>query len=384
MTPITRPVTSRGWGWVAHLRSGGTTPWEDWTADGAADSGARTLPGAEQLELLRRLNLVATPPPELVRRVLTTSAPGRGRRDLPLAGDGAPPAYGARPVEPRDLADEELLRSACLLLAEDLVTADAAGKTDPDPRRGWRRRVRHRYRLVGDRWLTGPLREELLRRGHPQGGRDHVVYVVGRAFDDLLADVWTTRCFGQAPLSWETWLRRTRRRDGLGPRADLLRIARVWRERVGPERVQVVLDTALLPDLLGVRRLPVRVLAPPALSADAVELARNVGPLLGLLVRPEERDRLLRRGLRPRLARLALAEPGRPALGVPAEHLDWLREQARAQRDGLVADGYAVHGDPDQLVPRARPGEGRPRGVPDVGRVLTLALRLLVDGGGRA
>ena len=398
--PTGTAPSSRGWGWAAHLRAGGTTPWSEWTEPGPADAGADALPGAEQLELLRRLNLEGRPGPTLVRRALTTSAPGRGRRDVPLVGDGAPPAYGVGPVDPGDLTATELLRTACLLLAEDLVSADAAGETRPSPvpgpRRWW---WRQRYRLSGDRWATGPLREELLRQGYPQGGRDHIVYVVARRFDQVLTDAWTVRCFGQGPVYWEAWLEQARRRGGVGPRADLLGMAREWRHRVGPERVAVVMGLERIPALLRVRGLPAAALEPPTLSASAVELARNVGLLLGLLVRPEQRAVLLRRGLRPRLARHGLAGPGQPALGVPAEFRDWVREQAERQRDGLRADGYAVHGDLDELVPPADPApdrgmapmlgsvgdsRGDASGVPDVAHVLTLALRLLVEGGGRS
>lgn len=386
MTRATAPE-SRGWGWTAHLRAGGTTPWAEWTAAGPAEgpaTGAGRLPGAEQLELLRRLNrdVTTAPAPALVRRILCTSAPGRGRRGLPLAGDGPPPAYGVAPIDPSELSAEELLRPACLLLAEDLVRADAAGRTEPDPVPGRRRRLRHRYRLAGDRWLTGPLRDELVRRGRPQGGRDHVVYVVGAPLDQLLADVWTARCFGQAPVGWEAWLHQGHRRGSLGPRADLRRIARQWRERVGAERVHIVLDVALLPALLRVRRLPAEVVAPAPLSADAVELARCVGPVLGLLVAPEEKERLLRRGLRPRLAAAAPAGPGRPPLGVPPDLRDWVRDQALRQRDGLLRDGYAVHGDPDRLLPHPVLEDDPGAGLPDADRVLGLALRLLAEQGG--
>ena len=44
-------------------------------------------------------------------------------------------------------------------------------------------------------------------------------------------------------------------------------------------------------------------------------------------------------------------------------------------RDGLLRAGYAVHGDPDALLP-AEPGRGA--GPSDAG-VLALALRLLLD-----
>ena len=49
----------RAWGWVAHLRDGGTTPWQAWKGQG--ESRGRYLPGAQQLELLRRLNQAGRP-----------------------------------------------------------------------------------------------------------------------------------------------------------------------------------------------------------------------------------------------------------------------------------------------------------------------------------
>ena len=58
MTARDTPGVRRAWGWVAHLRSGGTTPWRDWAEDG--DPHGRILPGAQQLELLRRLNETGT------------------------------------------------------------------------------------------------------------------------------------------------------------------------------------------------------------------------------------------------------------------------------------------------------------------------------------
>jgi hypothetical protein len=45
-------------------------------------------------------------------------------------------------------------------------------------------------------------------------------------------------------------------------------------------------------------------------------------------------------------------------------------------RDGLLRAGYAVHGDPDALLPRARRGVAEPS---DAG-VLALALGLLLEG----
>lgn len=370
----------RGHAWAAHLRAGGTTPWSAWADDAPAEAAPGSagavdgvLPGAEQLELLRRLNGTGRVAPTLAERVLATSAPGRGRRGLPLRGDGPPPAYGAAPIDPAELGAAELLRAASLLLAQDLV----AGASDPEPRPRWRRRLRHRYRLVGDRWLTGPFRDELVRHGRPPGGRGMTVYVVGAPLDQLLTDVWTARCFGLGAVPFDRWLVRARAAGAVGPRADLRRIAGSWAERVGRERVRIVLDPAELPALLGVRhRFP----GPPRLTADAVELARHAGTALGLVAPPDERMRVLRRALLPRLRRIASPGAAGPALGVPDAHRDWVAEQARAMRDGLVADGYAFHGDPDLLLPQERGGAAPAAAGPDVDGVLALALRLLVDG----
>ena len=54
--PETGPA--RAAAWVAHLRSGGTVPWADWSGQVAGGTRvSRLLPGAQQLELLRRMNL---------------------------------------------------------------------------------------------------------------------------------------------------------------------------------------------------------------------------------------------------------------------------------------------------------------------------------------
>ncbi|WP_296601810.1 hypothetical protein, partial [Nocardioides sp.] len=143
------PGVRRAWGWVAHLEAGGTTPWRDWSQEGRP--GGRVLPGAQQLELLRRLNLAGGPSPRLAARVLEASAPGRGRPDLELEGAVDALAFGPPPVDPAALPDDELLRVAAGLIAEDLAHE---GPQEGPPERAavaWPlRRRRHRYRLVGD------------------------------------------------------------------------------------------------------------------------------------------------------------------------------------------------------------------------------------------
>jgi len=355
------PGVRRAWGWVAHLRDGGTTPWRDWTT--AGEPRGRVLPGAQQLELLRRLNGQGRPGDALAVRVLEASAPGRGRPDLELAGAVDRLEFGPPPVDPADLPDDELLRVAASVLADDVVAAGLPGERRPAPPRFWRTR----YRLVGDPALADPMRSALVAQGRPPGGRGSTVLVLGTDVEAMVAHAWTARSLAEGAPAWRDWLGGHTRGRSLPRRVDLLRIARAWSGRVGPERVRVVLDPAAVPRLVGVRRpLP----GPPAVSADATDLARRVGQVLGLLAVPGRRRALVHRTLLPRLV-----AAGGPPLVVPAEHADWLHTRAVRLRDGLLRAGYAVHGDPDLLLPVDRAGVPEPS---DAG-VLALAMRLLLE-----
>jgi hypothetical protein len=360
----------RAWGWVAHLRAGGTTPWAAWS--GAADPAGWALPGAQQLELLRRLNAAGRPTDLLASRVLEASAPGRGRPDLELVGAAEVHRFGPPPVDPGELPADELIRVATSVLADDVVAAGVPERRVEGSRRPWRTR----YRLVGDPWLADPVREALTARGRPPGGRGATVLVLGADLGQMLVDTWTARSFSDGAPGWDEWLGSFVARRQLPPRIDLVRAARHWAGGIGRGRVRIVLDPAALPRLVGVRRgaLP----SPPVLSADATELARRTGAVLGLLAVPDRRTALLREGLLPRLA----ADAG-PRLAVPARREEWVRRRAERMRETLVADGYPVVGDPDVLLPRPLAGVEGPR----EDQVLELALRLLLgggDGNGRA
>lgn len=357
---------ARGWGWVQHLREGGSTPWASWSAPG--DSLGAALPGAQQLELVRRLNARAGHPlpGDLVARILGTSAPGRGQPDLELVGVAVPSDFGPRPVDPSDLPPRELLRVAAAVLAEDLVAAGVP----PRPRAAVPRPWRTRYRLVGDPVLADPVREQLVGLGRPPGGRHPVVLLLAAPLDRMLADAWTLRSFDMGAPSWHVWLRQVTRHEELPARFDPLRQARAWSERVGRSRVEVVLDHDALPALLGVRR-PLDV--PGEVPAQVPDLARRVASLLTLHVPADRRTELLRRGLAPRLRGVV----GAPVV-VPEEHAGWLARQADRLVQGMRRAGYAVHGDLDDLRPG---GRGARTGVTsaDPAATLDLAMRLMLE-----
>jgi hypothetical protein len=355
-----REREARAWGWVAHLRDGGTTPWSAWgTLAGADEQSGRYLPGAQQLELLRRLNQLRLPSPELADRVLGASAPGRGRPDLGLVDVLPESAFGPPPVDPSGLPADELVRVATALIAEDVV---AAG--DPlEPRSP--RLFRRRYRLLGDPEIADELRTGLIAEGRPPGGSRVTIVVTGTDLSAMLVHVWAARSLGAGVRPWSEWLAAETREPGVPDRIDLPAIAAVWATRVGASRVHVVLD-----DERRARRLAggrSRVSPARPLSADAIELARRTAPVVGMLVAPERRTALMRHRLRPVLA----AYPG-PELRIPRRYRPWLVQNTADLRRRLATGDYAVHG--VLTEPAERPGVR----APDDDRVLALAMQVLL------
>jgi hypothetical protein len=372
----------RAWGWVTHLREGGTTPWRQW--DGLDDSQGRYLPGAQQLELLRRLNVAGRPGVDLVQSVLAASAAGRGRPDLELVGAGPESAFGPAPVDPSGLPAGELVRVAASVLADqvvDLVANTGSPQARGPSRASWWRRG---YRLVGDPELADPLRAQLIGRGRPPGGREPRIVVLGTDLATMAAHAWTHRAFTEGVAAWREWLRLLQERREIPAGADLLAVARAWERRVGKERVHVVLDPAVVPRLVGDRR---GLAVPRSLPAEGGELARRVGSVLGLLVLPDVRERLLTTRLRPRVEAAAGQNLDGPPFGVPPAHRDWLEAAAERMRRGIRRAGYAVHGDLDALVPRWPDAPAGPVGPdgrdgpggPSPGATLDLAVRVLLD-----
>lgn len=367
----------RAWGWASALRGGDTTPWQAWLdrPDGDGTPFASTLPGAQQLALLRRLNLAAEAagrkvPEQVADRVLSASVSGRGRGDLPLVGEDAPERFGLRPVDPEALPDDELIRVAAGLIADDV----AASAAIPAPERSLVERAREVRRpwvrsfvIVGAQWRADAVRAGLVAQGHRPGGRRPTAYLLADDLGTVLAQAWTARAFDQGGPQWADFLNGFASSGHLPPRADLPRMARSASHKYGADRVTIVLDPAALAAELGVRHL----VAPPRLGAHAIDLVRRVGEPLGLLVAPDRRPHLLRSTLGDRLDGL-----GGPDLTVPRRWETWLGTQAERTRHEIAAAGYPVLGDLDRLLP----GPLAATSVqPQDREVLALALGLLLD-----
>jgi len=204
------------------------------------------------------------------------------------------------------------------------------------------------------------------------------VVVLGTDLERMLTHAWTARCFGiEGVRPWPEWVAAAARGGSLPPRIDLAEVARTWARRLGSGRVHVVLDDPRrAARLAGLRR---RRGTTTEVSADAVELARRTGPVVGTLVPPERRSHLLWHRLRPVLARFDGA-----TLLVPDRHRPWLAERTTDLRGSLARGDYAVHGDlpqPDEQPddrPSDRLSERLGVAAPDDERVLALAMQVLL------
>ncbi|WP_323792745.1 hypothetical protein [Nocardioides sp.] len=389
----------RAWAWVAALRAGSTTPWTQWVAESAETAAptGRDLPGAHQLELVRRVNLAVergtaaasrAEVTTLVERILTASPTGRGVPDRDLIGAVPERSWGLPPVDPSDLADCDLLPVAARLVAEDLLASGPQPEPSQQGRPTAPRRVVRRlsrtlrrdrgHQVVGAPWQAWTARDELMRRGRALGGPEHprhAVVVVGQDPATMLVDAYTARAFDTGGPAWEGWLRSGPGRS-LPRRADLAVIAATWAATTDRDRLVLVVDPESLPHALGLPTGALGRLTPPRPTAAAVDLARRVAPPLGLWVPAKERRRLLRRVLLPQLLADAETHPS-PSLALPEAALPRVRRRAERVREQVAAAGYPVAGDLQRLLPD--PGHLEPSGTcPDDAEVLALAIRVLL------
>lgn len=385
MTPAGFEATA--WSWVDHLRGGGTTPWLEWARRTEPDANPEpprpgTLPGAAQLEVVRRM---AARPAAVRARDFTALAdlaldrpgPGRGMARLPLTwpegADGQDELrVGAPPTDPVAVPVEELVRVAVGLLTEVLLALPPSDAPDPAPRR---RLFARRFHLAGAPATTARVRSELAAAGHVEGGRSPEVLLFAEPLDVALAQIWSMRVQHGAPVRWVTFARRWARRDQLPPSADLPAIAAYWGARVGNDRVHVVAGPDAVRTAAEVLRLrlPTAEAAvapdPRSLAPGAVDLLRRLNRVLNVRVPEDRRDGYLRRMVE------LLPEDADPALGVPEECRGWLDGRARRVADALRAGGYAVHGDLDRIAPR-HDGAAHPRRLDVLDLVLDTTLRM--------
>jgi len=363
----------RAWAWVEHLRQGGTTPWSSFTEEGEARGPL--LPGAIQLEVLRRLNLLAgSSQTALADRVLESSAPGRGQPDLQLAGALDWSGFGPAPVDPGDLRPEELVRLAAGVLAELTVEADPGPVEAPrrprlprKPTAPWRRG----FHIVGNPVAGEQTREALARAGRRSGRRRPVAVVLADDLGGMLADLWSWRVQHTLSTPFASWVGQWAKRDELPRPLDPAAVAARWAGKVGADNVHVVVQRhpeAEVARIVGVRR-PLDG-SHTGLSGAAAQLVRNVNGVLRVLVDGDRHQHLLDTVLLP-----WLADEHGPRWAVPQRHEEWVRRQAERLRDELSAGRYALHGDLDLLVP----GTGNAQ-QPSDDAVLEIALRTLLRG----
>lgn len=340
--------------WVQHLRDGGTTPWQRWVQeprDGAPATGP--VPGAAQLELLRRLNLVS-PLPDRVDHVLSRPGPGRGPLHLRL------PDKAGVPVAPTN----EVLRVAAGVLADLTAQLPPAG---PARRRRARRDPDLPSFVVDGLPLTAAeTRARLAAAGlphhrprfswlgaRPDPGPDLVVVLAG-PLDQALRESWSARVQRGAARAWPRFLAHWAGRGHLPASAALDRIVAYWADRLGAENVYLVpLDGSadavpLVAELLGaglssaqVPDAEVPVGEPVRLTPAMVDALRRVNVVLEFVC-PEPG----RAGRRTALVELMRGDSGRPEpADLPQKRRRWVTTAAAGLVDRLEGSGCRVHGD---------------------------------------
>lgn len=367
--------------WAEHLRAGGTTPWSAWSVrvpqsqvqpDGPRDVPAGwTVPGAAQLELVRRLGLHSRlDPPAFARLadvVLHRSAPGRGLAQQPLSWpepDGAPRRFGPPPVDPSAVPVEELVRVAIGTLTELLLSTPLP----PAPSELARGRFTRTpaFVLAGAPVTTSVVRRELAVAGHAEGGRSPRVVILAQPLDQTLAQVWSARVQRGAPVRWSGFVERWAGRLELPPSADYPALARRWAAEVGHDAVHVLVAPvdpgAEVAAGLG---LQVRTRHPEQqprwkdLTVAGVDVARRVDAVLRVRAAGADRAEAVRRCT----SVLAIVAPGPGPLTVPEPFQEWVGLRAQRVADDLRGGGYAVLGEVGDVVPRSRDrSEGLPTG----------------------
>ena len=375
--------------WAAALRAGSTQTWREFrdapASPGAlldrpheqgstGPTGSGPLPGAAQLELVRRLSVTGADLPEfaeLADLALATSGPGRGLVDVPLPWPGSAVRTGTPPVDPEALPPDEVIRAATGVLVRLLESVDLTTTTRSS--RSWRPRSpwRRGFTLLGAPTTVGLVRAALLDAGLREGGPRTTCFVLGGPLDDLMVQRWAGRVRAGAAMRWPRMWRAAQANDRVPPAIALPMIAAHLVAELGAERVHVVLaddPNATLAAVAGVLGAPAGEIAPRS-EVLATDLLRRLNPALTLAVGDEARRRVVDR-VWPEIA--GGEEP--TSLGVPAGQFAWAVACGERMAEALARGRYAVHGDPGLVVPVSRPGVRR---APDPEAVLAHGLTVV-------
>ncbi|MGO4255058.1 hypothetical protein [Marmoricola sp. RAF53] len=376
--------------WAADLRVGGTATWAEFRAGDPAPGPPPPgpLPGSAQLEVVRRLALRAPDLPrfaDLADLVLGTASPGRGLVDTPLPWADEP-AFGTPAVEPELLPADELVRAAAAVLVRLLVDAPPAAATRPSRGGRWRRRG---FVVLGAPGAAAAVRDALVGAGWREGGLRPTYLVLGGPLDDLMAERWAARVRAGAGMRWHRMWRTAATHDRVPPALRLPEIAGRLADQFGADRVHVVLGADPAAVLAGVGAVlgtklgtepgtepGTKLGAPARADVTGTDLLRVLNPLLVLAAGEEGRRRVVAGPWASARAAVTFADPYAAGLGGPPGLRPWAAATARRMAGQLRAGDYAVHGDPDLLVPTT--DRERPASV-DPADVLELALGLVAE-----
>ena len=210
-------------------------------------------------------------------------------------------------------------------------------------------------------------RLDLLVGALEKAGTDVRVVLSVRALPSVVPSEWQQFLKHRLDVDYPTFLERVRDRKGRWARHFWLRqdveaICRRWSDRVGTERLEVVVTPDRRTDPDGLYRIfgetvgfdPARVQWPEK-DVNAswgyvdAEVYRRVNAALGPRLKRYERD--YQPAVRWPFVRGSLPRSRGPRIPTPPEHAGWVTDVSRRHVDYLRASGIRVHGDLDRLVP---------------------------------
>ncbi|HMU35510.1 MAG TPA: hypothetical protein PKA04_01665 [Marmoricola sp.] len=336
--------------WVEHLRGGGTSSWEQFTAKaGGTDCDStdhrhhESLPTATQLRLLQLL-LPKVDRPDLLTDLITHSpAPGRGLVDIPLTWPSESP-IGTPAHAPIDVPEGEVLRQAIGVLAVLLNAASPELAPTPSPAPlplPWRQR----FRAYGAPVTAGVVRRELVAQRHAETNFKSLHIILACPLDQMMGELWQTRVSRGGIIRWRSLWHQAHQRGQLPRPLDIAAVAASLRAQ-GNDVVIVVGHDSESSHVAAVRHLGRQPRIPvPPLNPAATDARRRINRLVSQTYGAD--------ALTQRQAQInaVLRLPDHQRLGAPADLVDWAVEQAHHQVEAITDAGYPVVGELSKLIP---------------------------------